>query len=188
MLAVILPVPLLVFAHTLAAAGLPAGLVQFIESTDREEVGALLKAGPLIDLMVPRGGADLIRRVQQEATMPVVAGGIGGGTVVAQGVSHLALHVGDPLCFIVQVVTQRADQQTVGVFNFAICHKDLPEDLVYAIVKAVMENNPRMVQGHAAAKETLPQNVDKNTFLPFHPGAVRYFEEKGLKIDSKLKG
>jgi TRAP-type uncharacterized transport system substrate-binding protein len=30
--------------------------------------------------------------------------------------------------------------------------------------------------------------VDKNTFLPFHPGAVRYFEEKGLKIDSKLKG
>ena len=59
------------------AAGLPEGIVQFIDSTDREEVGALLKAGPLIDLMVPRGGADLIRRVQQEATMPVVAGGIG---------------------------------------------------------------------------------------------------------------
>ncbi|MSQ30238.1 MAG: glutamate-5-semialdehyde dehydrogenase [Dehalococcoidia bacterium] len=60
-----------------AAAGLPEGIVQFIESTDRAEVGALLAAGPLIDLMVPRGGADLIRRVQQEATMPVVAGGIG---------------------------------------------------------------------------------------------------------------
>lgn len=84
--------------------------------------------------------------------------------------------------------TMTQDQPTLGVYNFAIAHKDLPADLVYGIVKAVMENNPRMVQGHAAAKETLPQNVNKNTFLPFHPGAVRYFEEKGFKIDAKLKG
>ncbi|MEX2446199.1 MAG: glutamate-5-semialdehyde dehydrogenase [Dehalococcoidia bacterium] len=59
------------------AAGLPEGIVQFIDSTDREEVGALLRADEYIDLMVPRGGADLIRRVKDEATMPVVAGGIG---------------------------------------------------------------------------------------------------------------
>jgi TRAP transporter TAXI family solute receptor len=84
--------------------------------------------------------------------------------------------------------SQTEDQKTVGVYNFAIAHKDLPADMIYAIVKSVMENNPRMVQGHAAAKETLPKNVDKNTFLPFHPGAVKYFEEKGIKIDPKLKG
>lgn len=59
------------------AAGLPAGIVQFIDSTDRDEVGALLRADRDIDLMVPRGGADLIRRVRDEAKMPVVAGGIG---------------------------------------------------------------------------------------------------------------
>ena len=58
-------------------AGLPAGAVQFIESTDREEVGAMLRAREYIDLMVPRGGAELIERVRDEATMPVVAGGIG---------------------------------------------------------------------------------------------------------------
>lgn len=58
-------------------AGLPAGIVQFIASTDRDEVGALLNADRDIDLMVPRGGADLIRRVRDEAKMPVVAGGIG---------------------------------------------------------------------------------------------------------------
>ena len=58
-------------------AGLPAGIVQFIESTDREEVGAMLRADDFIDLMIPRGGADLIRRVRDEATMPVIAGGIG---------------------------------------------------------------------------------------------------------------
>lgn len=82
--------------------------------------------------------------------------------------------------------TLAEDQPTVGVYNFAIAHKDLPDDLIYGIVKAVMENNPKMVQGHSAAKETLPQNVTKNTFLPFHPGAVKYFQEKGFKIDPKL--
>jgi glutamate-5-semialdehyde dehydrogenase len=58
-------------------AGLPGGIVQFIQSTDRDEVGALLGAAESIDLMIPRGGADLIRRVRDEAKMPVVAGGIG---------------------------------------------------------------------------------------------------------------
>ncbi|MBI3453994.1 MAG: TAXI family TRAP transporter solute-binding subunit [Rhodospirillales bacterium] len=82
--------------------------------------------------------------------------------------------------------TLTEDQPTVGVFNFAIANKDMPDDLVYGIVKAVMENNPRMVQGHAAAKETLPQNVTKNSFLPFHPGAVKYFREKGFAIPDSL--
>jgi len=59
------------------AAGLPVGAVQFIDSTDREEVGSMLGAREYIDLMVPRGGAELIERVRDEATMPVVAGGIG---------------------------------------------------------------------------------------------------------------
>jgi glutamate-5-semialdehyde dehydrogenase len=59
------------------AAGLPADLIQFIDSTDRDEVGAMLAAHESIDLMIPRGGAELIERVRDEATMPVVAGGIG---------------------------------------------------------------------------------------------------------------
>ncbi|MYD66664.1 MAG: glutamate-5-semialdehyde dehydrogenase [Chloroflexi bacterium] len=60
-----------------AAAGLPEHCIEFIQSTDRAEVGAMLRAHEYIDLMVPRGGADLIRRIRDEATMPVVAGGIG---------------------------------------------------------------------------------------------------------------
>jgi TRAP transporter TAXI family solute receptor len=78
------------------------------------------------------------------------------------------------------------DHKTVGVYNFGIAHKDLPEDLVYEITKAVLENNAQMVKGHAAAKETLAQNWDRNTFLPFHPGAVRYYKEKGINIPAKL--
>jgi TRAP transporter TAXI family solute receptor len=78
------------------------------------------------------------------------------------------------------------DHKTVGVYNFAIAHKDMPEDLVYGIMKSVLENNPQMVKGHAAAKETLLENWNRNTFLPFHPGAVRYFREKGINVPKNL--
>lgn len=59
------------------SAGLPAESVQFLESTDRALVGEMLRMDSYIDLMIPRGGADLVRRVAVEATMPVVTGGIG---------------------------------------------------------------------------------------------------------------
>ncbi len=58
-------------------AGVPEGAVQFIESTDRALVGQMLKMRDTIDLVVPRGGAELINYVAQNAAMPVVTGGIG---------------------------------------------------------------------------------------------------------------
>jgi TRAP transporter TAXI family solute receptor len=78
------------------------------------------------------------------------------------------------------------DYVTLGVYNFAIGRADLPDDLVYQLVKAVFENQPRLVKAHPAARDTLPQNVDKNTFLPFHPGAVRYYREIGISIPDSL--
>jgi len=58
-------------------AGMPDGAVQFIENTDRNLVDQMLKMGNYIDLIVPRGGAGLIKFVKDNAVMPVVAGGIG---------------------------------------------------------------------------------------------------------------
>jgi glutamate-5-semialdehyde dehydrogenase len=58
-------------------AGVPDGAVQFIESTDRALVNHMLKMRDFIDLLVPRGGAELIRFISENATMPVVTGGIG---------------------------------------------------------------------------------------------------------------
>jgi glutamate-5-semialdehyde dehydrogenase len=58
-------------------AGIPEGGVQFIESTDRAMVGQMLKIRDYIELVIPRGGADLIKYVAQNAAMPVVTGGIG---------------------------------------------------------------------------------------------------------------
>lgn len=79
------------------------------------------------------------------------------------------------------------DQNTVALWNFAIASENMPESLAYEITKLAMENPDRMVQIHAAAAETLLENWDKNSFMPFHPGAVRYFEEKGITIPDNLK-
>ena len=78
------------------------------------------------------------------------------------------------------------DYVTVGVYNFAVGRADLPEDLIYQLVKAVFENQPRLLKAHSAASETLPQNAVKNTFMPFHPGAVRYYREIGMSIPDSL--
>jgi len=58
-------------------AGVTDGAVQFVENTDRALVDHMLKMGRFIDLLVPRGGAGLIKFVSENATMPVVTGGIG---------------------------------------------------------------------------------------------------------------
>lgn len=78
------------------------------------------------------------------------------------------------------------DLNVVGMFNFAIGHRGLSEDVAYALVRAVMENNPRLVQSIAAGRETIPANAAKNGFLPFHPGAARYFKEKGVTLPEAL--
>jgi len=78
------------------------------------------------------------------------------------------------------------DYVTIGVPNFVIGQADLPEDLVYQLVKAVFESQPRLLKATSAARDTLPQNVVKNTFLPFHPGAVRYYREIGISLPDAL--
>jgi TRAP transporter TAXI family solute receptor len=75
---------------------------------------------------------------------------------------------------------------TVGLYIFAIGRDDLPDELVYQLVKAVFENQPRLAKATLAASDTLPQNVVKNTILPFHPGAVRYYREIGISIPEAL--
>jgi glutamate-5-semialdehyde dehydrogenase len=58
-------------------AGIPEGAVQFIENTDRALVNHMLTMNTVIDLIIPRGGAGLIKSVTENATMAVVSGGIG---------------------------------------------------------------------------------------------------------------
>lgn len=82
---------------------------------------------------------------------------------------------------------QDMDVPSVAMWNFAIAHEDMPESLAYEITAMVMSDPARMRQVHAAATETLAENWNKNNFLPFHPGAVRWFAEHGIEIPAELR-
>ncbi|MBI1187836.1 MAG: TAXI family TRAP transporter solute-binding subunit [Alphaproteobacteria bacterium] len=82
---------------------------------------------------------------------------------------------------------QPNDVQSVSLWNFAIAGKGMPDSLAYELTKLAMTNYDRMKQNHAAAKETRPEAYKFNSFMKFHPGAVRWFEENGHKIADNLK-
>jgi TRAP transporter TAXI family solute receptor len=74
----------------------------------------------------------------------------------------------------------RSNYPTVGLYNFAVAHRDVPVDLVHAIVEAVFANHDELVDIHPAAAETVATNFTRNTFLPFHDGATRWYQSKGV--------
>jgi TRAP transporter TAXI family solute receptor len=74
--------------------------------------------------------------------------------------------------------TLRRRYETVGLFNFAVARKDLPDDLVTAIVDTVFANNERLIESHPAAAETIPSNFTRNNFIPFHGGAVSWYRNR----------
>ncbi len=61
----------------LEAAGLQPDTVQLVEDTSRETAAAMMKMNGYIDLLIPRGGAGLIRSVVENATVPVIQTGVG---------------------------------------------------------------------------------------------------------------
>jgi glutamate-5-semialdehyde dehydrogenase len=63
--------------EAISRAGVPADVVQYVDNPDRTLVDAMLQMREYIDLLIPRGGAGLIKLVQEKATMPSVTGGIG---------------------------------------------------------------------------------------------------------------
>jgi glutamate-5-semialdehyde dehydrogenase len=63
--------------QAVAEAGTPENAVQLFQSTDRELVGRMLEAREYIDLLIPRGGQELINRVARDAKMPAITGGVG---------------------------------------------------------------------------------------------------------------
>jgi len=74
------------------------------------------------------------------------------------------------------------DYHTIGLYIFWVIHRDVSDELAYRIVKMVFEHHQELVSAHPAAKETVPANLDRDTFLPLHPGAARYYREIGVAI------
>ncbi len=66
-----------VIRQAISKAGVPTDAVQVVGGKDRNLVTEMLKMDRFIDLMIPRGGSDLVSRVAMEATMPSITGGVG---------------------------------------------------------------------------------------------------------------
>jgi glutamate-5-semialdehyde dehydrogenase len=66
-----------VLRKAVADAGLPADAIQLLDATTRDSVKALMRARGLVDVLIPRGGASLIKTVVEESTVPVIETGVG---------------------------------------------------------------------------------------------------------------
>ncbi len=75
---------------------------------------------------------------------------------------------------------------TISVWNVIICNRDLPEDLVYNLVKVLFEHNDYMQKIHPFAKYTTPKNTVEKSPIPLHPGTIKYLKEKGIKVPERL--
>jgi len=76
---------------------------------------------------------------------------------------------------------QDADVPTAGVVNFLVTHDGVSEETVYLMTKGMFENLDQMVAAHGAAKSIKLEDATKGMPLPVHPGAERYYKEKGVQ-------
>jgi glutamate-5-semialdehyde dehydrogenase len=110
-----------ILTDSLGVAGLPLDAVQLVTSTDRAMVGQLLQLDQYIDLVIPRGGESLIRRVAQEARMPVLKHYMGNCHVYVDRAADLDM---------AQRILVNAKCQRPGVCNAAeslLVHVDIAE-------------------------------------------------------------
>jgi glutamate-5-semialdehyde dehydrogenase len=117
----------------LESAGLPADAVTGIDEHGREGVGVLLTARGLVDLLVPRGGADLIQRVVREATVPVIETGVGN--------CHVYVDASADLAQAVEIVLN-AKTSRPSVCNAAetvLVHSALAGDFLPTLLRALHE-------------------------------------------------
>lgn len=82
-------------------------------------------------------------------------------------------------------VDEPEDTLCLGDSNVMVAHRDLDEETAYKIVKAIFENvttgKYALINIHPIAKQLTPRNA-VNSPIPLHPGALRYFKEKGVGL------
>jgi len=116
-------------AKAAEVSGVPKGTIQIIENTDREEVNCMMKLNGKIDLLIPRGGANLIQNVIKNSTVPVIETGVGNCHVFVDSYADLEM----ALKIIVNAKTQRP-----GVCNAiekVLIHRDIREKFLPIMVE-----------------------------------------------------
>jgi len=117
----------------LAAAGLPPEAVQLVPTTDRAAVGAMLTMTGTIDIIVPRGGPSLVKRVQEESRVPVIAH--------LMGLNHTYVDRAADIAMACDVVVNAKMRRTsvCGATETLLLDRALPEDARRRVVVALLE-------------------------------------------------
>jgi len=75
---------------------------------------------------------------------------------------------------------QDKDVPTAAVINYLVSSSAVSDDLAYQMTKLIYESLPELANAHAAGREIKLENAATGSPVPLHPGAIRYYKEKGL--------
>jgi glutamate-5-semialdehyde dehydrogenase len=137
-------------AQALAECNLPRDAVQLVDTPDREAVGHFLRMDQYIAVTIPRGGEGLIRRVAQEATMPVLKHFTGNCHVYVDASADLEM---------ARKVTINAKCQRMGVCNAAeslLVHADVAAEFLPAIGRELTARGVE-IRGDQRVRELVPK-------------------------------
>lgn len=120
-----------VICQTLEQCGVTPDAIQLVTDTSRETATKMMQMNGYIDVLIPRGGAGLIRSVVQNATVPVIETGTGNCHVYVDQYADLSMAV---------KIVDNAKTQRLGTCNTCeslVVHKEIAEKAVPAIVSAL---------------------------------------------------
>lgn len=142
-----------VLSRALVAQRLPGALVQSIDAWGREGAVALMHARGLVDLLVPRGGADLIQTVVRESTVPVVETGVGNVHVYVDETADLAVAI---------PILLNSKTQRVGVCNAAetlLVHQAVADEFLPVAI-AMLADAGVTIHGDETTLALAPDEAD----------------------------
>jgi glutamate-5-semialdehyde dehydrogenase len=122
-----------VLRDAVATAGLPADCVALVPGEGHEPVKALMRARGLVDVLIPRGGAGLIRSVVEESTVPVIETGVGNCHVYVDAAADLDLALG----IVLNSKTQRPS--VCNAAESLLVHQAVADTFVPRVVAALQE-------------------------------------------------
>ncbi|MCB1591644.1 MAG: glutamate-5-semialdehyde dehydrogenase [Alphaproteobacteria bacterium] len=128
-----------IIQSALEDAGLPAEAVSMIPVSDREAVGAMLRASEYIDVMIPRGGRGLIERVITEARMPVFGH--------LEGLCHIYVHpsVKPEIALDVTLNAKMRRTGICGAMETLLLDADLDKDLSKKVLSQLLDKGCELV-------------------------------------------
>lgn len=127
-----------VLKESLTSCGLPQEAVSLIEDTSRETAAAFMRMNGYVDVLIPRGGAGLIRTVVEQATVPVIETGTGNCHIFVDETADFDM----ALDIIVNAKTQR-----IGVCNACeslVIHEKIADAFLPKLAVALSEKNVEM--------------------------------------------